>query len=77
MAENRAFMYRAGRPEDVPPTAVRAIGCVIEEMEPSWIEAVEEARRYADDPRVMVAWCELPLQAVMAALDVLGRRRHS
>lgn len=51
MAENRAFMYGAERPEDVPHHTVRAVGCVIEEMEPGWVEAVAESRRYADSPR--------------------------
>ena len=74
MAENRAFMYRAERPEDVSLVAVRAIGCVIEDLEPGWGAAVAEARRYAHEPRVLAAWCEIPLQAVMAALDVLDRR---
>lgn len=75
MAESRAFMYRAERPEDVPRHAVRAIRCVIEDMEPGWVAAAGEARRYSDDPRVLAAWSEIPLQAVMAALDVLDRRR--
>ena len=67
------FFYRYEAPHEVHVGTLWAIRSVIEEMEPSWVEAVSEARRYADDPRVMAAWCGLPLQAVMAALGVLGR----
>lgn len=77
MAEARSFMYRADRPEDVPPHTVRAIRCVIREEEPGWVEAVAEARRYADDLRVMAAWCEIPIQAVLASLDVLAMRERA
>lgn len=77
MAEDRVFMYRAEQPEDVPAHTVRAICSVIEEMEPSWVEAVAEARRYADDVRVLSAWCEIPIQAVLASLDVLTVRERS
>ena len=40
-------------------------------MKPSWVGATAEARRYADDSRVLAAWCGLPLQAVMACVWVL------
>lgn len=63
MGESRAFMHRVEDPRDVPRSSVRAIGSVIEEMEPGWVEASAEARRYADDPRVLAAWTEIPLQA--------------
>ena len=73
---NRGFVfYRYEHPREVPDGTVWAIRSVIEEMEPSWVAAVAEARRYADDPRVVAAWCEIPLQAVMAAVGVLGRGR--
>jgi len=75
MAEDRFFMYRAEAPDDVPALTIRAVRCVIEEMEPPWVEAV--ARRYADCPRVIAAWCEIPVQAVLSALDVLRRREEA
>jgi hypothetical protein len=77
MAEDRFFMYRAEAPDDVPAPTIRAVRCVIEEMEPPWVEAVAEARHYADDARVIAAWCEIPVQAVLAALDVLRRREEA
>lgn len=76
MTENRVFMYRAERPEDVPCHAVRAIRCVIEEMEPDWIEAVAEAESHDNGPRAIAARCGLPIQAVMASLQVLEARRR-
>lgn len=68
------FMYAAEAPDEISPETVAAIRSVIAEMEPEWVAAVAEARRYADCPRIMAAWCEIPLQAVMAALDVLKAR---
>ncbi len=76
MAEGRFFMYRVSPkdPEDVPRCTVRAIRCVIEKEEPGWVEAVAEAQRCADHPGVIAAWCEIPVQAVLASLDVLAMR---
>lgn len=67
----RFFMYAYEAASEVPPETVAAIRSVIAEMEPSWVAAVAEARRYADCPRVMAAWCEIPLQAVIACLEIL------
>ena len=67
----RVFMYAHETAAEVPPATVAAIRSAIEEMEPGWVAAVAEALRYADDPRIMAAWCEIPLQAVIACLEVL------
>jgi hypothetical protein len=50
------------------PLAVRAVFEVIEELEPGWVQAVEEARGLADAPAVLAAWCGLPIEAVLAVL---------
>lgn len=68
------FFFGLGGPEIVErpgadPLAIRAASEVIAAMEPAWVEAVEEARRMSDYPRVMAAWCELPLEAVLAVLE--------
>lgn len=55
-----------------PAYSVAAIAAVVEEMEPKWVAAVAEARRDADDLRVVAAWCELPLHAVMGCARALG-----
>ena len=70
----RFFMYACETPSEVPPQSVAAIRAVVADMEPSWVASVAEARRYADCPRVVAAWCEIPLQAVMACLEVLRQR---
>lgn len=60
-----------------PAYSVAAVAAVVAEMEPEWVVAVAEARRFADDLRLVAAWCELPLAAVMGcacALDVKARR---
>ncbi len=54
-----------------PAYTVAAITSVVAEMEPAWVTAVREARRYADDLRVVAAWCALPLPAVMGCERVL------
>lgn len=71
----RIFMYSAETPEKALRITVAALRAVVAEMEPEWVAAVAEARRYADDPRVMAAWCEIPVQAVLASLQVLKDRR--
>lgn len=70
----RFFMYAYETAGEIPPETVAAIRSVVTEMEPSWVAAVAEAMRYADCPRVMAAWCEIPLQAVIACLEVLRER---
>lgn len=51
------------------PLAVRAVFEVLEELEPDWVRAVEDARRLADSPEVLAAWCGLPIEAVLAILE--------
>lgn len=77
MVEDHVFMYRARQPEEVPRHTIRAIRCVIEDMEPGWMARIAEARRYADDACVIAAWCELPLQIVMASLENLAVREKT
>lgn len=40
-------------------------------MEPAWIEAVKDACRVSNNTRVIAAWCELPVQVVLAVLALL------
>lgn len=47
---------------------MRALSEVIEELEPEWVRAVEEARALADKPAVLAAWCDLPIEAVLAVV---------
>lgn len=68
------FMYACEAAGEVPTQTVAAIRSVVAEMEPSWVAAVAEARRYADCPRVVAAWCEIPVQAVVACLEILRDR---
>jgi hypothetical protein len=48
--------------------AVLAIRAVVAEMEPGWVAAVADARRFSDDPRAVCAWSELHPYAVLALL---------
>lgn len=57
---------RPRRAADANVLAVRAVSKVLEELEPGWIAAVEDARRLADSPAVLAAWCEVPIEAVLA-----------
>ena len=64
----RKLCFAASVEEHVDYGTVRALQRVVEDMEPSWVSAVKDACRIANDPRVIAAWCELPLQIVVAAL---------
>lgn len=70
----RKLCFAAITEEQVDYGTVRAIRRVVEDMEPSWISAVKEACRIGNDPRVIAAWCELPLQIVVAILAQLEAR---
>jgi hypothetical protein len=65
------FLMRTERAWKTPRLSVRALAAVVKEMEPEWVAAVAEARRFADDARIIAGWCELPLQAVLGCLWVL------
>jgi hypothetical protein len=41
--------------------------------EPTWTEAVKNAK-IGNEPRVIAAWCELPLQVVVAVFVILEAR---
>jgi len=41
--------------------------------EPTWAEAVKNAK-IGNEPRVIAAWCELPLQVVVAVFVILEAR---
>lgn len=68
------FLFREARSWYPPAYTIAAIAAVVEEMEPAWVEAVREARRFADDLWLVAAWCELPLVAVMGCERVLDAR---
>ena len=72
--EDEVFCLATSDPVRVPAAILLAIRSVVEEMEPGWVAVVDGARRYADDPRVLAAWCEMPVQAVMACLEILRER---
>ena len=36
---------------------------------PTWTEAVKNACKVGNEPRFVAAWCELPLQVVVAVLS--------
>ncbi len=61
---------QAGTPD---PLAVEALGAMLPEMAPEWILDVMDARQLAGDARVIAAWCELPLEVVLAALEISGQ----
>lgn len=71
------MLFKHETPESVTPGAAYAIGSVIERMEPEWVKDVADAKRLADDARLIAAWVELPLQAVMGALEHLKRQRQT
>lgn len=66
------FLFSPHRSWKPPAYTVGAIAATVREMEPEWVAAVAEARRYADDLGVVAAWCELPLHAVMGCVRALG-----
>ena len=66
------FLFGWSRTREVPTLTVTAIASVVAEMEPDWVAAVAEARRFADDARLIAAWCEIPLHAAMGCLRVVG-----
>ncbi len=67
--ETRGFyFFGATKERDADPLAVRAVAEVIAEMEPDWVRAVDDARSLADAPEVIAAWCEVPIEAVLAVI---------
>lgn len=64
----RKFCLAAYSEEHVDWGTVRALRPVIEGMEPEWVVSVKDACRISGNERVIAAWCELPLQAVVAIL---------
>lgn len=62
------YFFWAADESKADPLAVRAVAEVVSEMEPDWVQAVEDARKLADSPDVLAAWCELPIEAVLAVL---------
>jgi hypothetical protein len=65
------FLFSPTRGWSPPAYTVAAIAAVVEELEPEWVAAVAEARRYADDLGVVAAWCELPLGVVMGCVRAM------
>lgn len=70
----RKFCFAAASEEHVDFGTVRALRRVVQEMEPSWVEAVRDATRMSNETRWIADWCELPIQAVIAILLVLEAR---
>ena len=59
-----------------PAYSVAAVAAVVAEMESEWVASVAEARRFADDPRLIAGWCEIPLHAALGCLRALGAPGH-
>ena len=51
---------------EVAPEILRALRLVAWAMEPRWWELAQR-RRVSDNPRVIAAWCGVPLEVVLAA----------
>ncbi len=64
----RKWCYAFESWERVDFEAVLAVRAVVAEMEPGWVAAVAEARRFSDDPRTLCAWSGLHPYAVLALL---------
>jgi hypothetical protein len=56
--------------EKADPLAVEVLRAVLPETEPDWILDVVKAKRVGDAPRLIAAWCELPVEVVRAALEL-------
>lgn len=67
----RKCCFAAPDEEYVDYGTIRALRRVVEDMEPSWVEAVEDACKMFNEPRLIAGWCELPMQVVLAVLAVL------
>ena len=63
------YFFAPHRTDGGEPLAVNAVAKVIAELEPGWVSAIEDARLVADDPRVIAAWSEVPIEAVLAVLE--------
>ena len=70
----RKCCFAASDEDQVDYGTVRALRRVLEEMEPAWVEAVKDACRMFNEPRLIAGWCELPVQVELAALAVLEAR---
>jgi hypothetical protein len=70
----RKLCMSARTEEQVDYGTIRALRRVVDDMEPGWVDAVKDACRIANDPRIIAAWCELPLQVVVAILAQLEAR---
>ena len=70
-ADERVCFIARG-PEDVDPQSVAAIGRLVEELEPSWVEAVREACRHTNDLRAIAGECELEMNAATAIVSRLA-----
>lgn len=67
----RKFCFTPRELEDVDPVSVRAIRSVIEDLEPGWIDSIKAACLISNEPRVIAAWSDIPLQVVVAILSLL------
>lgn len=64
----RKCCFSSASEEQVDYGTIRALRRVVGKMEPSWVQSVTEACSISNNSRVIAAWCELPLQAVVAIL---------
>ena len=62
------YFFGPGECRGGDPLAVNAAAKVIADLEPEWVSAIADARLVADDPRVIAAWSEVPIEAVQAVL---------
>ncbi len=58
--------HRPGNAGDVQPEVLAALRLVLWAVEPEWAEAVRDARRVADCPRVVAAFAGVPFEVALA-----------
>ena len=68
------YCLRPRSMRDLDSRSVSAIRKVVDEQRPEWVEAAREAVRISNDPRVIAAWCEIRVEAVVAITQNLKER---
>jgi len=68
------LMWKVGELKDIRPWVRRALREVVDDLEPGWVKAVEEASRAADTAYLASAYSGVPLAAVVAIRDNLRTR---
>ncbi len=72
----RKTMFHCSRPENLDRNAILALRCVVDDVVPGWVAEVKDAARISNDSRVIAAYCEISVVAVVAILENLKARRE-